>query len=64
MVETINKVRKAASQLLHSKGHEATVAEIAKEVDLTEERVQEILRISQEPVFSRLRLAKRTIVIW
>ncbi|MDR0738670.1 MAG: RNA polymerase sigma factor RpoD [Oscillospiraceae bacterium] len=50
MVETINKVKKATSSLLHEKGHEPTLSEIAEEVDLTEERVQEVLRIAQEPV--------------
>lgn len=50
MVETINKVKKIASQLLHVKGFEPTIADIAKEVDLSEDRVQEILHISKEPV--------------
>ncbi|MDR1467044.1 MAG: RNA polymerase sigma factor RpoD [Oscillospiraceae bacterium] len=50
MVETINKVKKIASQLLHTKGYEPSIADIAKEVDLSEDRVQEILHISREPV--------------
>lgn len=50
MVETINKVKKANSQLLHKNGREPTPEEIAAEVDMPVEKVREILRVSQEPV--------------
>lgn len=50
MVETINKVKKVSSQLLHQNGHEPTAQEIADEIGLTEEKVREILRVAQEPV--------------
>ena len=50
MVETINKVKKVSSQLLHKNGHEPTAEEIAKEIDMPLEKVSEILRVSQEPV--------------
>ncbi len=50
MVETINKVKKASSILLHRNGHEATADEIAEELNYPVERVREIIRISQEPV--------------
>lgn len=50
MVETINRVKKASSVLLHRNGHEATAEEIAQELNFTVERVREILRVSQEPV--------------
>ncbi len=50
MVETINKVKKASGQLLHDNGHEATVPEIAQKLELSEHKVREIIRISQEPV--------------
>jgi len=50
MVETINKVKKCASQLLHATGKEPSAGEIAKELSLPIERVREILRVSQEPV--------------
>ena len=50
MVETINKVKKVSSQLLHKNGHEPTSEEIAKEIDMSVERVSEIMRVSQEPV--------------
>ncbi len=50
MVETINKVKKVSSQLLHKNGHEPTAEEIAVELDMSPERVREIMRVAQEPV--------------
>ena len=50
MVETINKVKKVGSQLLHKNGHEPTAEEIAAELDMPVDKVREIMRISQEPV--------------
>ena len=50
MVETINKVKKANSQLLHQNGKEPTPEEIAEFLDMPAEKVREILRVSQEPV--------------
>ncbi|MBQ7129316.1 MAG: RNA polymerase sigma factor RpoD [Clostridia bacterium] len=50
MVETINKLKKIQSQLLHENGKEATEEEIAKEMGLSVSRVREIVRVTQEPV--------------
>lgn len=50
MVETINKVKKVQSQLLHQNGHEPTPNEIADELDLPVDKVREIMRVAQEPV--------------
>lgn len=50
MVETINKLVRIQRQLLQELGREPTPEEIAKEMDLTPERVREIQKISQEPV--------------
>ena len=50
MVETINKVKKVSSQLLHKSGQEPTSEEIAAELELSDDKVREVLRISQEPV--------------
>jgi RNA polymerase primary sigma factor len=50
MVETINKVKKVGSQLLHKNGHEPTAEEISVELDMPVDKVREIMRISQEPV--------------
>ena len=50
MVETINKLIRISRQLLQEYGREPTPEEIAKEMDLPEEKVREILKIAQEPV--------------
>lgn len=50
MVEIINKVKKVSSQLLHKNGHEAKTEEIAAVLDISEQKVKEIIRVSQEPV--------------
>ena len=50
MVETINKLKKVSSQLLHKNGHEPTAEEIAVELDMAPEKVREIMRVAQEPV--------------
>ena len=50
MVETINKLVRVQRQLLQELGREPFPEEIAKEMDITEERVREIMKIAQEPV--------------
>lgn len=50
MVETINRLVKTSSHLLQLLGREATVDEIAIEMDLSVERVTEIIRIAPEPL--------------
>ena len=50
MVETINKVKKTSSQLLHKNGHDPSAEEIAEELNMSPDKVREILRLSQEPV--------------
>ena len=50
MVETINKVKKTNSQLLHKNGRDPSAEEIAAELDMPVEKVREILRVAQEPV--------------
>ncbi len=50
MVETINKVKRVSSQLLHENGHEPTADEIAQELDMPVDKVREIMRVAQEPV--------------
>ena len=50
MVETINKVKKVSSQLLHKNGHEPTAEEIAEELVMPVDKVREIMRVAQEPV--------------
>lgn len=50
MVETINKLIRVSRQLLQELGREATPEEIAGRMNLPVERVQEIMKIAQEPV--------------
>ena len=50
MVETINKVKKVSSTLLHENGHEPTAEEIAEVMNIAPDKVREILRVAQEPV--------------
>lgn len=50
MVETINKLIRIQRQLLQDLGREPTPEEIGAEMDLSTEKVREILKIAQEPV--------------
>lgn len=50
MVETINKLMRIQRQLLQEFGREATPEEIAEEMEISVEKVREILKIAQEPV--------------
>lgn len=50
MVETINKLIRVSRQLLQSLGREPSLEEIAKEMDVSVDRVREIMKIAQEPV--------------
>lgn len=50
MVETINKLVRISRQLVQELGREPTTEELAKELNLSVEKVREISKISQEPV--------------
>jgi len=50
MVETINKLIRVSRQLLQELGREPQPEEIGKEMDISVERVREIMKIAQEPV--------------
>jgi len=50
MVETINKLIRVSRQLLQELGREPAPEEIAAEMDLSVEKVREIMKIAQEPV--------------
>ena len=50
MVETINRLKKVQSQLLHENGFEPGEEMIADKMDMPVERVREIMRVAQEPV--------------
>ena len=50
MVETINKLLRVTRRLVQEYGREPTSEEIGKEMEISPEKVREILKISQEPV--------------
>ena len=50
MVETINKLRRVARQLLQELGRDPTSQEIADRMGLSEQRVCEIQKIAQDPI--------------
>jgi len=50
MVETINKYIRISRQMVQVLGREPEPEEIAKEMDLTLDKVREIMKISQEPI--------------
>jgi RNA polymerase primary sigma factor len=50
MVETINKLSRVQRQLIHDLGREPTLEEIGELMELSPEKVREVLRISKEPV--------------
>ncbi|MBP7248175.1 MAG: RNA polymerase sigma factor RpoD [Negativicutes bacterium] len=50
MVETINKLIRISRQLLQDLGRDPAPEEVAKAMDITVERVREIMKIAQEPV--------------
>jgi len=50
MVETINKVNKVSKQLHQDLGHEASPEEVAYEMNMSVDKVRDIMKIAQEPV--------------
>jgi len=50
MVETINKLIRVSRNLLQELGREPSPEEIAKEMDISVDKVREIMKIAQEPV--------------
>jgi len=50
MVETINRLKKAHTQLLHENGRDPSEEQLADFMGLPVERVREIMRVAQEPV--------------
>ena len=50
MVETINKVLRVSRQLLQELGHEASTEEIAERMNMSVDKVREIMKLAQEPV--------------
>jgi RNA polymerase primary sigma factor len=50
MIETLNKVMQVQKQLLQEFGHEPSPEEVADEMNLPVERVQQIMKMAQQPI--------------
>ncbi len=50
MVETINRVSRASHELVQDLGRDPTTSEIAKKLNISTEKVEEIMRVAQEPI--------------
>ncbi|MDX2187398.1 MAG: RNA polymerase sigma factor RpoD [Opitutaceae bacterium] len=50
MIETLNKVMQVQKQLLQEFGHEPTPDEVADEMNMPVERVQQIMKMAQQPI--------------
>jgi RNA polymerase primary sigma factor len=50
VVELINRVVRVQRRLVQERGYEPSVAEVAAQLDLTPERVEEVLGLAREPV--------------
>ena len=50
MIETINKLNRIARQMLQEMGREPTPQELAERVDMPEDKVRKVLKISKEPI--------------
>ena len=50
MIETINKLNRVSRKILQEKGRDALPEELAKEMELSEDKVRKVLKIAKEPL--------------
>jgi len=50
MIETINKLNRISRQMLQQYGREATPEELAKEMDMPEDKIRKVMKIAKEPI--------------
>jgi len=50
MIETINKLNRISRQMLQQFGREATPEELAKEMEMPEDKIRKVLKIAKEPI--------------
>src|SRR3546814_12456013 len=50
MIETINKLNRISRQMLQQFGREATPEELAKEMDMHEDKIRKVMKIAKEPI--------------
>jgi RNA polymerase primary sigma factor len=50
MIETINKLNRISRQMLQEMGREPTPEELAERMDMPEDKIRKVLKISKEPI--------------
>src|SRR3546814_17761440 len=50
MIETINKLNRISRQMLQQFGREATPEELAKEMDMPEDKIRKVMKLAKEPI--------------
>ena len=50
MIETINKLNRVSRQILQELGREATPEELAKRMEMPEDKIRKVLKIAKEPI--------------
>src|SRR3546814_5248814 len=50
MIETINNLNRISRQMLQQFGREATPEELAKEMDMPEDKIRQVMMIAKEPI--------------
>ncbi|WP_129134888.1 RNA polymerase sigma factor RpoD [Luteimonas sp. YGD11-2] len=50
MIETINKLNRISRQMLQQYGREATPEELAREMDMPEDKIRKVMKIAKEPI--------------
>ncbi|MDP9139723.1 MAG: RNA polymerase sigma factor RpoD [Pseudomonadota bacterium] len=50
MIETINKLNRISRQMLQEMGREATPEELAKKMEMPEDKIRKVLKIAKEPI--------------
>jgi len=50
MIETINKLNRISRQMLQQFGREATPEELAREMEMPEDKVRKVMKIAKEPI--------------
>jgi len=50
MIETINKLNRISRQMLQEMGREATPEELAKRMEMPEDKIRKVLKIAKEPI--------------
>jgi RNA polymerase primary sigma factor len=50
MIETFNKLNRISRQMMQETGQEPTPEELAKHMDIPEDKIRKVLKIAKEPI--------------